>query len=537
MSKRNKLILAIIDGASPSYLEKSLKGLNFINNIINNGSWYILESIDRCITPIAMAVLATGVNPTINGITSTKIHVKGRGLWEPIYAMSSEGLKAEPIWASLARQGFKVVVSSYPQALPDKWGKQNLILLDPYRGKEFECSEPLLLEGESEVLGERWKVENLDGKTIVNYPTPSGRGEIVLNEENRISPPIEFVGRCKKRQYIGLRRIILPRKSKGIYLTEAIFKKQEMVSNFNLDRLWEDAFKKFGVQLDGEHRGLTKGHLTLEEYMETVKISSNFFLEYTKYLMRNIEWDVIITYNPIIDNLQHLFSGYQGGEELIYEGYKMVDRFLEEIYNIGKCPLVVASDHGIIKVKKRVNLNLIFLREGLLHLNERGKIDWGKTKVYYSGGGIIRFNMKGREKNGIVSEGEYSKLISRVTKILEGISDPDDGNPVFTAIFARTSPASDGEGDIEVFVREDYTLSPRAEKEVPEIEKLEPFKSITGDHGLQRSNDKYGILIIYEQGTRKKGYYGIASISQVAATVSRIVNAKPPSNSSSSSLI
>ena len=115
---------------------------------------------------------------------------------------------------------------------------------------------------------------------------------------------------------------------------------------------------------------------------------------------------------------------------------------------------IVMSDHGFHSFRRGVNLNTWLVQNGymafegqsekktLADLFGRGKffqgVDWKRTKAYAVGLGQIYFNLKGREGQGIVSEGaEYAALQDEIRGKLGALVDPKDGQRVFRDIYRR----------------------------------------------------------------------------------------------------
>jgi len=116
---------------------------------------------------------------------------------------------------------------------------------------------------------------------------------------------------------------------------------------------------------------------------------------------------------------------------------------------------MVMSDHGFHSFRRGVNLNTWLVQNGymafegqesekktLADLFGRGKffqgVDWKRTKAYAVGLGQIYFNMKGREGQGIVSDGaEYKALQEEIRGKLVTLIDPANGQRVFRDIYRR----------------------------------------------------------------------------------------------------
>lgn len=513
-----KVILTIIDGMAFHLVDNFLYHLNTLYKFSQEGVYSRLESVYPAITPIALASLFTGLQPKNHGIVAPKIFVKGRKLSHPLTAYNSSSLTAEPIWSILGKKGYKVLVTSAPQALPDKWKLDNVILFDPYKSKIKKCTKGYVIkEGENRILGNKWNVK-IDNNTF--YITlPDGK-EVKL-AQGEWSNPIEFNAKCGGKDVNGI--AFLHAREKDIYLTPPSFFTDWSNNKILLEEVWKNIALKEGIILDGDYKSLNKGLISFEEYMKTVELSYNFFYKYTEYLLTKTSWDFAITYLPTIDNLQHLLYGIDDSRALdaIFNAYKLADKFVE-LNSRYADTIFICSDHGISKIRKKIYINKILEKINVLKI-EDGKIDWRRTKAFYGGGGIIRINLKDREENGIVSKEEFPKLVKYIVRNLENIV--DDGEKVFTRIYEKESPAGDREGDIEITPRYLYGMSSDVESTDDEIIKqVIPYKTSTGDHGYFRKEDMYGAFFAYGDKIRKTREKMEVRIIDIAPTILKLFN-------------
>jgi predicted AlkP superfamily phosphohydrolase/phosphomutase len=154
---------------------------------------------------------------------------------------------------------------------------------------------------------------------------------------------------------------------------------------------------------------------------------------------------------------------------------------------------VVMSDHGFGPLHRTVNLNMLFLQTGLMHLKARGltrlryamfkrgltpkgvyrlleriglqnltarvsrqarnqvvskflsfeDVDWSRTVAYSMGHvGQVYLNLKGREPEGIVEPSDYAAVRQRVVDSLRTLRDPKTGKPLVDRIILREEAAS-----------------------------------------------------------------------------------------------
>ncbi|MDP6934181.1 MAG: alkaline phosphatase family protein, partial [Myxococcota bacterium] len=96
--------------------------------------------------------------------------------------------------------------------------------------------------------------------------------------------------------------------------------------------------------------------------------------------------------------------------------------------------LMVISDHGFTNFRRGVNLNAWLRDHGYLVLKDEAQtggdwfedVDWSRTRAFALGLTGIFINRKGRERSGIVEEGEeYRELVVEIAKGLEALEDPE----------------------------------------------------------------------------------------------------------------
>jgi predicted AlkP superfamily phosphohydrolase/phosphomutase len=162
---------------------------------------------------------------------------------------------------------------------------------------------------------------------------------------------------------------------------------------------------------------------------------------------------LVTTVFDTTDRIQHMFYRYldpthpanrdkesTGYADAIARTYERMDGFLGRLMaEIGDDPdtvLMVMSDHGFTNFRRGVNLNAWLRDQGYLVLKDGArtsgdwfeKIDWSKTRAFSLGLTGLFINRKGREKSGIVEEGDtYVALIAEMMKKLEALVDPATG--------------------------------------------------------------------------------------------------------------
>lgn len=153
------------------------------------------------------------------------------------------------------------------------------------------------------------------------------------------------------------------------------------------------------------------------------------------------------------DRIQHVFWDEKvldkGGvtNPVIVNYLKNKDDFLGKV--LGElddgCALMIVSDHGFTSFERSVNINTWLVDNGFMTLTKKiGKgddgalfkyVDWSKTKAYSVGFNSIFINLRGRERDGIVSDRE--SVVDEVIGRLNGLSDTKTGKKPITKMYKR----------------------------------------------------------------------------------------------------
>ncbi|MBF0370812.1 MAG: alkaline phosphatase family protein [Magnetococcales bacterium] len=295
----------------------------------------------------------------------------------------------------------------------------------------------------------------------------------------------------------------------------------------------------------------------------------------SQFLMDQDDYDFTMCFFIDTDGVSHNYWEYidpqlkdrkpeetQQFGEAIYNVYERVDKEVGGILaKAGEdTNVVLLSDHGFGPMRRILHLNNWLAQQGWVVFKKRsiwpflmakirskwakirGKsfamqtdvfldtIDWSKTKAYFHGTtGTIFFNLKGREKEGIVPPDTYMALGKEIAAGLMELKDPDTGekvvervytrDEVFTGEFMAISP------DLLVTLNPHFGFAtrekPHREGEVPVITDADNW---TGDHEID------GIFIGYgpdfKAGQKVEG----ANIIDLAPTILNLMQHPIPKN-------
>jgi predicted AlkP superfamily phosphohydrolase/phosphomutase len=169
--------------------------------------------------------------------------------------------------------------------------------------------------------------------------------------------------------------------------------------------------------------------------------------------IRQSKKGLITTVFDTTDRVQHMFYRYldpthpanagkdtEVWKDAIARVYEKTDQLLGKVWHLVEDPdttFMVISDHGFTNFRRCVNLNSWLRDNGYLVLKDENArtsgeylegIDWSRTRAFALGLTGLFVNRKGRERSGIVEEGqEYRKLVQELAEKLGKLVDPQAG--------------------------------------------------------------------------------------------------------------
>ncbi len=134
--------------------------------------------------------------------------------------------------------------------------------------------------------------------------------------------------------------------------------------------------------------------------------------------------------------------------------------------------IMVMSDHGFAPFVREFHLGSWLIEQGYMAVTDKSKyhsskffnyVNWNKTKAYALGINGLYLNLKGREKNGILSQREADQVRSELIQKLEALTDPATGKPVVMKAYDSreiySGPYTDLAPDILVGYHSGYRIS------------------------------------------------------------------------------
>ena len=188
-----------------------------------------------------------------------------------------------------------------------------------------------------------------------------------------------------------------------------------------------------------------QGIFDVREFTQQARFVLDESIAMFRHEFAKFQTGLFFYYFSSVDQSSHML--WEKYEEELLPFYKAIDEVVGEVLqSIGEnTTLIVMSDHGFARFDRAVHLNTVLMREGFLVLDDpssTGKdemfvhVDWSRTKAYAMGLNSLYLNRLGREREGIVSEGEEAEqILSRIRERLLAFRDPDSGEQVVEEIY------------------------------------------------------------------------------------------------------
>jgi predicted AlkP superfamily phosphohydrolase/phosphomutase len=538
------------------------------------------------------ATLFTGAWPDVSGVTGNAVVLPGASLLEPVSGYTSEALRAEPLWVTAARSGRRAtmmcVTQDYPYEPYEAGGRfgpgvgDRLLFLTGYKGaalgdavyksKDLQrrapsgwrgalpagASEVELQVGDTTVFGLLFDdpadpTRGFDTMLLSPDKDTAGAARLKAKPTGTLDAYAPVTARVHGNDLLVLFRlfalsadgsdILLYRARAGVYLSNrtglaaTITRAAGGFVGNAAGHLYESG--ALGTVLADGGDGTAESR-----YLETARLVEREFEELLDFGATRTEWDLLVGYLPFPDELLHRWWGFLDpslpGHDpalaarlrpFLDDGLRLSDAYVAALRRHAGPDTVVAigADHGMTSVRTRIRMNAALREAGLLKVDDQGRIDLARTKVYFlEQSGYFLFNRIGRP-GGSVRDAEVEALRAQTEAALRGRRDPRSGEPVVEEVFApgvREGTGGPHGGDL--YVRLAPHVLPTGETNGSVVYEATP----RGEHVLAPDReDLYASFVVTGPGVVSGVDLGLVRQVDIAPTLAALLGLPPPAQS------
>ena len=538
------------------------------------------------LTAVNHASIAAGTHPGRTGIVSNVFHLPGTPVTQTVSGFDHPW-QAEPLWHAVRRQGKRAGVLLFP-------GGDGATLERTADFATVYVNQPLSAAAEMIELGAANFVEAgrspglgdaSPRRAILTVPltgaglpaeasfvltavdsVPDGRSawDTVLVDDDE-DPSNGTVARVRAGQWFPL-RLTAPHQDGGKRTAGGWCLLQQLDADLERVVIYRGAWfateaypRPYRELLDREvgfwpgpadshalaARLRGKAGLSVDEYVAQLARFSEYLNACVRTSLRHLPCDVLLAYQPIIDEVQHALLIIEPrqlpftpglaatADEAIVATYRIADRAVGELaraLDLRKDALVVVSDHGIAPLWEVVHLNEVLRRAGLAEVDEAGvrRRVSGQSRIVAVGSGgcaHLYVNLAGREEGGVVEAAERDEVVRQAAQALALLE--VDGQPVVAEMFRREQLPSLGldspnSGDLVVFMREGFAATSGIGGPLHEP------AAYNGQHGHR--NTAAGMAAVWMARGAGVPVRTVrrASLTEVAAFTAHLAGVRPP---------
>ncbi|MBU6500535.1 MAG: alkaline phosphatase family protein [Patescibacteria group bacterium] len=386
----------------------------------------------------------------------------------------------------------------------------------------------------------------------------SHKGGYITSNQVREKRIWEILSEQKKNSVVLYVPLTFPAKRlNGVMVTD--FLTPGINSNCTYPQIIKNRIKKmdnpelfFDVALGlAGHKGMKPGDLVKKTYKMT-----HMQLGLANQLLTEEDWDFFAVVMLGSDRLQHMLWNHFDEKHPRYiknspyknavkNYYKYLDKELGKmVYKLPPgTPIIVASDHGMVRQLGKININNWLIDKGFLVLKPEYKQTAGNKKIWFSKK-IVDMNKSLAYASGAyharifinkkLAGKKYGKIIQEIRRKLSAIRDPK-GRKLATKIFNKDdiyqNPHNPECPDLTVYFDNLQWASN------PDLGSrgLYSWESAAGADSAGHSDT--GMAIISGNEIKKRGRLGKSDIRQIAPTILKLLRNKIPSDIKAQPLI
>lgn len=478
-----KVFIISLDGATFDVLKPlAVKGyMPNLRNLMDGGSYTILESILPPLTPAAWASFMTGKRPETHGVFDFK-------QYDPnTYSdrfVSSKVIKDKTLWQLLTEKGKKIIVINLPMTYPPS--EVNGYMVSGFDTPSVRSKFTYPIHLREEIL-----------RLIPDYDFLLGENDGFLFEDD-FKKLISKIKRGMEQRFL-LSQYLLDKEYWDVFMVH--FQETDHIQH----KFWYylDAYDKV---MGKERRSLVFSCYTyLDELigrlLAQIREEPSYKIILSDHGFGGV-YKVVYPNNLLLEwNLLSLKRGRV--KKFIKKSNSRFVSFLGYMYN---------ALREFFQNREARQLNRLRKQSVLSDL----PFDWENTKAYVPLAnnvyGFCYINKIGREPSGIVSKEDYESLCREIRDKFTEVVDPHNGKKIFKEVVL----AKDFFKDDKNYILPDLILFPQSGYSVRKsLNKSSPFS----DPGHQGNHKAEGVLIINGENIKKKFTHFKANIIDIAPTI------------------
>ncbi|MBI3951911.1 MAG: alkaline phosphatase family protein [Acidobacteria bacterium] len=240
------------------------------------------------------------------------------------------------------------------------------------------------------------------------------------------------------------------------------------------------------------------------------------------YVIERYKPNLLLVHLIDLDHTHHEEGPYSGPAfEMVEREDADVGRILDAIKRAGIEPsttVAVVSDHGFMRVDKEFNPSVLLVREGLIRLNERGRVVSWEAALHNSGGSAAVYLKKSQD------QAVYERVRALFETYTKGPEAP------LRQILTREELRQLGANPSAALFLEPaahFAIGDRLRGPVVEMAR----EKRRGKHGyLPERPEMYASLILWGRGVRPRARLELVRMTDVAPTLAQVLSIKfqPP---------
>ncbi|MFN2239377.1 MAG: alkaline phosphatase family protein [Thermoanaerobaculia bacterium] len=488
----SRVVLVSFDGVGFDALQniEAQLGTDGWNRMRREGTAARLIPVDPTLTSVTHVSMATGAIPSQTGIVSNVLHLPGTAADEWKSGFDVE-IEVEAIWVAAMRAGKRVGVITYPGVdgrTPDRTADFGLIYTQPVARSRFQelgrsdfgIDTDLSRHGSfspirAAVVAWEWKTSRLEVKSPVRLIALDSTNDGLENYDEFLIRHGDSEISVDDRGWFPLSAELADGETTSLFgAWSKVLRFEPDLSSVTL--YWGPVSRNVGYpesfrkMIDrevgfwpGPPDGWTASQWIAEKkgidpatFGEQLARFSDFFTRATLLAMQRMQWDLLLTYQPIVDEAGHQWhivserqshatpENLEAAAAMSLHAHRVFDSAVARL-DAAVPPsdnLVIVSDHGMEALHTMVRINRLLVEWGYGTAGESGRLSAGTRWATYPSGAFATFHSFGPE-----TAGELEALVTR----LEALRSPG-GEKVFDLVEIAGPDANLRSGRIQAWL-------------------------------------------------------------------------------------